>query len=740
MARERRGRGGVFFSLSTLTYPCVSASLRENQGAEAAEHIYPVNPVILSKKGSEGLGLLRLVSVNLTKKAEAAILSAILLLGAVVRLLYLSEIRQNPDFRHPALDAAYHDYWARGLATGDWVPPPGMEAPRVHLHPFYRPPAYPYFLSLVYRVFGAGYLWPRVVQMAIGLGNILLVYLCGRRWFGKTAGLLAALLAATYWIFIYYEGELVGEPLSVTLGLVSLLLLTSERMDWRRAIPSGAALGVLALLRPNVLLFVPVAAAWFYRVNRHRGSGIGRWAGFSAGLILGTALAVAPVAIRNLVVSGEWVPISTNVGISLRVANNELSDGTSHHIPEFGDVGSPFDYSRIVRRLERDLGRPLTQKQAADYLVDRSLRFILENPGRFLWLTGRKALLFWGPVEIRNLKEVHYARRHSPVLGALSLPVGKLPCPLLQRIFPFIGGYLFSFPLLSALAVVGFILLLKTGGEGSSSVTDEGRSAGVLAALYVFAYFISMLPFAAAARYRVPVIPFLILLGSFALVRLGGYLRRGEWSRFWGRVILLIALLAIFSINWSGYRPSPEKWHFDLALAYTDAGEWDEAEREYRETVRISPDHYRAYNNLGNIALGRGRFGEAESYYLEALRIEPRLPEVHTNLGNILLRRGELEKAIERYRRALDLRPDQVEAHNNLGLALSRLGKLEEAVASYREALSYRPSNVPSLAGLAEILWLTGHFDEARRHLEAAARLAPDDAQVRQLIEIFREQ
>ncbi len=49
------------------------------------------------------------------------ILTAILLLGLVLRISYLGEITDNPDFAYPRVDAAYHDYWAKGLATGDWT-------------------------------------------------------------------------------------------------------------------------------------------------------------------------------------------------------------------------------------------------------------------------------------------------------------------------------------------------------------------------------------------------------------------------------------------------------------------------------------------------------------------------------------------------------------------------------------------------------------------------------------------
>jgi len=57
------------------------------------------------------------------KKAvwEVLLLVLIILVGILLRGVYLVEISEKPDFSHPLIDAAYHDYWARGLATGNWA-------------------------------------------------------------------------------------------------------------------------------------------------------------------------------------------------------------------------------------------------------------------------------------------------------------------------------------------------------------------------------------------------------------------------------------------------------------------------------------------------------------------------------------------------------------------------------------------------------------------------------------------
>jgi dolichyl-phosphate-mannose--protein O-mannosyl transferase len=80
---------------------------------------------------------------------------------------------------------------------------------------------------LVYRLFGADNpLAPRIVQAALGSLSCGMLYLIGRSAFSRTVGAIASLAAATYWIFIYFDGELLIPVLIVflDLGLLGLLL------------------------------------------------------------------------------------------------------------------------------------------------------------------------------------------------------------------------------------------------------------------------------------------------------------------------------------------------------------------------------------------------------------------------------------------------------------------------------------------------------------------------------------
>ncbi|MDP8237092.1 MAG: tetratricopeptide repeat protein, partial [Candidatus Erginobacter occultus] len=434
-----------------------------------------------------------------------------------------------------------------------------------------------------------------------------------------------------------------------------------------------------------------------------------RLAAAASGLLLGVLAAVLPVTIRNYAVSGELVPISTNAGISFGVANNELSDGTTHFIPGIGNIGTPFDWPRIVRKLEADLGRPLGHGEASNYLTRRALSFALRSPGSFLRLTGRKALLFWGPREIRNLREVHYARLHSPLLR-------RLPG---------------NFSLVLALAILGAVLIFAFPQPGPPGRAESRTRGGALFLTLILIYFLSMLPFAAGARYRVPVIPFLLILGASAVRRIAALLADRKWLTSLFAAAAAGGLYLLCSVNYAGFQPSPEKWHYDRGLARLGAGNWEEAVSEFDRALIFQPGYGSAYTNRGIALQKAGRPGPAAESYRSALRLDPGSLPPRKNLADLLLEEGKADEAFALYREALKSGPEYTGVAVDLARGLAREGRGEEAAAVYREILRQRPDSFAARLGLGNLLLEAGDPAAAREEYRAALEINPHSALAR---------
>ena len=646
------------------------------------------NNAASARKESRGLGLAALA----------------LGLAVVVRAAYLYAQADAPSFSHPEVDAAYHDYWARAMVSGDWTPPPGRPDPEIRQRAYFRPPGYPFFLAAVYRVLGADYLHPRLVQAALGLLNVWLAFVAARRWFGPLAGGLAAVFMALYAGFVYFEAELLEPVLLVTLSLGILLALGPGRESRPRvrAVAAGVLLGLYALVRPNGLLFAPAAIGWMaWRALR---AGTPRaWRAPALAFLAGLGAAVAPAAVRNLRAAGDAVLISSNAGINLYIGNHPQAEGVVlFTLPGLGVFGTSFDYPAIARAVEKRAGHPLKDSEVSRYFTGEAFRFIRGDPARFLRGLARKALLFWGPVEMGHNKEDYYELKRGPVLRWLP-------------------G---SFALALALGGMG-VLALRRGG----AYPGAAREAAALMGLYVAAVFVSHLPFFVAGRYRLPVVPFLLILGAAGVAAAVEAWRAGRRGVALRTCLVGLAVLVPASINWAGYRPSEAKWRYEQFIALKAAGRTAEADAAFAKLAAAEPGFLHAlHHQIGTGLADAGRFEEARDYLADALRFKPGVPDTLASLGSVLYQLGRVEEARSYFAEALRIEPAHRSARLNLAALQAGEGRTEEAIVQYRDLLAAAPDDPEVLGPLATALERAGHREEALAYQERAVRAAPGDA------------
>jgi hypothetical protein len=432
-----------------------------------------------------------------------------------------------------------------------------------------------------------------------------------------------------YWALLYFEAELQATTLFVFLLLVFLLAADrwSRRRTFGTALVMGLVAGAATLVRPNFLAIAAATLAWMVVISRAKPENRRSTLAAAGGLILGTLLAVAPATLRNLTVSGSFVPVSTNSGINLYIGNNPQADGfVMSELPGLGEFGTSFDWPRIVRALGTD------DVGADRYFRRESLAFIADNPRRFLALTVKKALLFWGPAEVGHNKELHFERLFSKSLG-------RLPG---------------NFSLLLALGLTGFVLLVFDRDR-------ERRAAAVLAGAVVAAYFLSVLPFFAAARYRVPLVPPLLLLGAWAVFRFGVALRERRWRAAFAGVVVVLASYLAAGHAWVDYAPSLARWHYDRAVAFEGVGEPQQALEEYRKSLREDVTFFYSRYNIGHLLASLGRFDEAAKQWEAALMARRDYAPTHYNLGLAYLELGDRQKGLAHLERARALKPASAE-------------------------------------------------------------------------------
>lgn len=630
--------------------------------------------------------------------------------AALLRFAYWRELAPSPEVAAPALDAAFHDHWARALVTGDWSPPVHFPDPQIHTTPYFRPPGYPYFLAALYALTGCRPLAAIALQMLLGLCNCWLLFRIGRNLIGPRGALLAAAGLGCTWTSIYFEGELLAPVLLVHLLLWLLWAVQrwSATGSTRGALGTGALLGLLALCLPNALLLWPVLALWAIwwarRPNQPRPPAPGTGRRFALASAAGLALVIAPATLRNHATAGDWVLISSNGGVNLYIGNHPHADGHSASIPILGDLTglsgwTCFDQPALVRGVERLVGRPLRASEVSAFFSGKAWDHLTSAPlaSAGLWL--RKAALFWGPLEVANNRELELVRADSAVLAWLP-----------------------GFPIVWPLALLGALVLLRP------RTPARGHPLLWLAAALALALFASYLPFFVAGRYRAPLLPILWLFASEGLRHLLALRRaphRGPALAWLGAAL---GLLALAHVRTTAYQPNPGRYHFQTGDAHRRLGDHDAAIAAFRRAIAQAPDSAEAHNSLGALLLQRGEANGALASLQRAVQASPQFAEARFNLGKALAASGQLEAAVATFAALADHDQAGPAARLQLGALLLQLQRPAEAAPHLERAARDRPAD-PAPAYLHAMALLDlGQTSAARARLTALVALHPTHA------------
>lgn len=332
-----------------------------------------------------------------------------------------------------------------------------------------RMPLYPLLLVPFATLADSGVLAARLFQALLGAFT---AWLCARLASAAfpSRGWIAGLLAAGDPFSIFFSNLLLTETafMPIAVGLTACA--------WRLAIePDGRQLGLVSLVGvlSSASIFIrPAALPWVVSVwgvlllmDRFRFRTLARVGLF----VVVLCVALIPWGLRNRAVVGGFAWLSANGGVTLYDAQGPQADGSSnqaflHKLPELAGLGE----IELDRRLER-----------------MALDQMRHDPGRIAQLALVKLGRTWNPLP----NVVEYRAGSSALVGATFTTV------------------------VLAAAILGVIRVLTT----------RLKSAAVsrwllLVALPVLTFSLLHCIYVGSVRYRVPLMPFIEMLGMTAVV------------------------------------------------------------------------------------------------------------------------------------------------------------------------------------------------------------------------------
>ena len=214
------------------------------------------------------------------------------------------------------------------------------------------------------------------------------------------------------------------------------------------------------------------------------------------------------------------------------------------------------------------------------------------------------------------------------------------------------------------------------------------RREGVLLTGAAVAFGLLVAFYFPCSRYRVPMLPVVVLLAVAGVQTLVAALA----SRAWPTVGMLSALTLVYGVAAN----LPLQWPTDQ-IRY-DAQLW---------------------NAMGAAADVRRDLTTAKQCYVEAVRRDPKLADAQFNLGTLFARQQDRGRAETCYEAAIAARPDHDKAHVNLAIHLTDRGQITAALSHFALAEALNPLNAEAFVNHAAALQRAGRDQEALRKFHA---------------------
>ena len=167
--------------------------------------------------------------------------------------------------------------------------------------------------------------------------------------------------------------------------------------------------------------------------------------------------------------------------------------------------------------------------------------------------------------------------------------------------------------------------------------------------------------------------------------------------------------------------PDSPRAHQAMAENYFVLRRMPEAEKEYREAMRLRPDVPEVHLELGEVYAGSSQWAKAEQEFRAQAKREPGNAEAAYRLGTALLEQGKAHEAREELIRADRLMPEMPETLYSLGKAASLEGDTAAAEKAWIKLLSLeKQSSLAAQAhfGLAGLYRKQGKTAEAQHEMQ----------------------
>lgn len=115
-------------------------------------------------------------------------------------------------------------------------------------------------------------------------------------------------------------------------------------------------------------------------------------------------------------------------------------------------------------------------------------------------------------------------------------------------------------------------------------------------------------------------------------------------------------------------------------------------EQAYRDAIKVDPNNWRAYHQLGYFYLAEERSGESISPFKKYVELAPDDANSYDSLGDGYMALGQTDSALAQYKKALAADPSFSASMYNLAVCYETKGMRKEATETYTQFLTLESS------------------------------------------------
>ena len=620
------------------------------------------------------------------------------LLGLIVRIAYAYSVHQYPFLQVPILDAASYLTWSQDIAHGNIL---GNRA-------FFVEPLYAYILAFL-RI-----LTPHFTIIIIAFQTVcgsllsMIVYKLGQKIFNRDIGLIAGIITALYGPFVFYEFLILKTSFEVFMLALLLLLLLSvfEKASAQKVLALGIVLGLTIILKGNALIFLPLVIGSIGLSHQKSARSRFIWIGL---FLVGFFVIIAPVTIRNYVVSKDFVLTNYSIGMNLYQGNWWDTDGSLLQ-PPFMRADPKYEEIDSYGMAEAYKQKKLKPSEVSAFWMAKTFEEIRSNPSRWLSVMKNKILLLINRVEMSDNYDF---RLHSTYVKIL-------------RFLP-------SAWLIISLGLTGFIVIITSRefwgfvdkDVDSSTERKNKRHARVILLLFVLMYTFVLMAGHVNARYRLPLMPYFILGASVTVWYFFVTLTKKLHVTYGVVGCMVAAIFIISSIHLEHFNFINDANYFNnVAVAYLDQNNDEAALHAVTKGLAIDSNFPWLYARLYTIYTKRGDYVLAKDALDKHISIRPDDASISDKLKLFYeLKDKPAPYVINRLKHEENKQlTDVYDPYFYEAMRALKNDNSVEAEKQLRMSLQYKKRPLNSTVMLATLMKQRGDIEGAQKLLEGAVR------------------